>query len=392
MSSLTNNKTFPYSGAIDADGHILETPDAWEKYIDPKYQEQAMRITVGPDGLEVLEIAGRPAKYMKPGQLAAFGGMGRKPEEVEPHPDRTYVNMAPFGSMDPKQRLQRMDAEGLEKAIVYPSLGLIWETEDLEDLGLQAAYARAYNRWVADFCRDSSGRLVPIAHISFGDPQEAASELERAVKDGCRGAFVVPFTPTNKSHANPDYDPFWAKAQELDVPVGIHPSGEPPAKRVHQRFHDMQKWALWHFNVHGGQGPLQAFTALFQYGLFDRFPQVKIIVLESGAGWAGYLLNRMDAVYDSPLGESVPLKEKPSYYFHRQCWISGDPDEKAFGNVVDFVGNDKFFWASDFPHFDHPDNYMDHPDNYMDELLELVEPMGPPQSPFVKGLIYYPTH
>ena len=369
MSSLTNNKTFPYSGAIDADGHILETPDAWEKYIDPKYQEQAMRITVGPDGLEVLEIAGRPAKYMKPGQLAAFGGMGRKPEEVEPHPDRTYVNMAPFGSMDPKQRLQRMDAEGLEKAIVYPSLGLIWETEDLEDLGLQAAYARAYNRWVADFCRDSSGRLVPIAHISFGDPQEAASELERAVKDGCRGAFVVPFTPTNKSHASPDYDPFWAKAQELDVPVGIHPSGEPPAKRVHQRFHDMQKWALWHFNVHGGQGPLQAFTALFQYGLFDRFPQVKIIVLESGAGWAGYLLNRMDAVYDSPLGESVPLKEKPSYYFHRQCWISGDPDEKAFGNVVDFVGNDKFFWASDFPHFDHPDNYMD-------ELLELVEPMG----------------
>jgi predicted TIM-barrel fold metal-dependent hydrolase len=369
MSSLTNNKTFPYSGAIDADGHILETPDAWEKYIDPKYQEQAMRITVGPDGLEVLEIAGRPAKYMKPGQLAAFGGMGRKPEEVEPHPDRTYVNMAPFGSMDPKQRLQRMDAEGLEKAIVYPSLGLIWETEDLEDLGLQAAYARAYNRWVADFCRDSSGRLVPIAHISFGDPQEAASELERAVKDGCRGAFVVPFTPTNKSHANPDYDPFWAKAQELDVPVGIHPSGEPPAKRVHQRFRDMQKWALWHYNVHGAQGPLQAFTAMFQYGLFERFPRVKIVVLESGAGWAGYLLNRMDAVYESPLGESVPLKEKPSYYFYRQCWISGDPDEKAFGNVVDFVGADKFFWASDFPHFDHPGNYMD-------ELKELVEPMS----------------
>ena len=179
----------------------------------------------------------------------------------------------------------------------------------------------------------------------------------------------MPFTPTNKSHAHPDYDPFWAKAQELDVPVGIHPSGEPPAKRVHQRFRDMQKWAVWHYNVHGAQGPLQAFTAMFQYGLFERFPRVKVVVLESGAGWAGYLLNRMDAVYDSPLGESVPLKEKPSYYFHRQCWISGDPDEKAFGNVVDFVGADKFFWASDFPHFDHPGNYMD-------ELKELVEPMA----------------
>ena len=119
-------------------------------------------------------------------------------------------------------------------------------------------------------------------------------------------------------------------------PVGIHPSGEPPSKRVHQRFKDMQKWALWHYNVHGAQGPLQAFTAMFQYGLFERFPKIKIVVLESGAGWAGYLLNRMDAVFDSPLGDTVNLKEKPSYYFYRNCWISGDPDEKAFGHVVDF--------------------------------------------------------
>ena len=88
-----------------------------------------------------------------------------------------------------------------------------------------------------------------------------------------------------------------------------------------------------------------------------------------GASSLDDLLNRMDAVYDSPLGDTVRLKEKPSYYFYRQCWISGDPDEKAFGNVVDFVGADKFFWASDFPHFDHPGNYMD-------ELRELVEPMS----------------
>ena len=96
---------------------------------------------------------------------------------------------------------------------------------------------------------------------------------------------------------------------------------------------------------------------------------MKVVVLESGAGWAGYLLNRMDAVYDSPLGDTVRLKEKPSVYFQRQCWISGDPDEKAFGHVVDFVGADKFFWHSDFPHFDDPGNYME-------ELHELVEPMS----------------
>jgi len=366
---MTQNGHFPYPGAIDADGHILEPPDLWEKYIEPKYRDRTIRLRANHEGLEVLEIAGGPAKYIPPGQLAQFGAMGKDEEVLKPHPSRTYVNQAPFGAMDPKERLARMDQEGLEKAIIYPSLGLIWETEDVGDIELQAAYARAYNRWVVDFCADPRGRLVPIAHISMGDPQEAARELERAVKARAKGAFFVPFTPTYKSHAHPDYDPFWAKAQELGVPVGIHPSGEPPAKRVHQRFRDMQKWAVWHFNVHGAQGPLQAFTAMFQYGLFDRFPKVKVVVLESGAGWAGYLLNRMDAVYDSPLGKSVRLKEKPSYYFYRQCWISGDPDEKAFGHVVDFVGADKFFWASDFPHFDHPGNYME-------ELRELVEPMS----------------
>ena len=77
----------------------------------------------------------------------------------------------------------------------------------------------------------------------------------------------------------------------------------------------------------------------------------------------------MDAVYESPLGDTVRLREKPGYYFYRQCWLSGDPDEKAFGHIVDFVGADKIFWASAFPHFDHPGNYMD-------ELRELVEPLS----------------
>lgn len=367
--SKTNEK-FPYTGTVDADGHILEPPDTWERYIDPEYRDRTIRIRTDADRLEVLELDGRPSKYSQPGQLAQFGAMGKKSQsETEPHPDRTYAGEAPFGSMYPKERLQRMDQEGLDKAIIYPSLGLLWETEEVEDLKLQAAFARAYNRWVVDFCADSDGRLIPIAHISMGDGDEAARELKRAVEAGARGAFFVPFTPTHKSHAHPDYDPFWAAAQDLDVPVGIHPSGEPPAKRVHQRFKDMQKWALWHFNVHGAQGPLQAFTAMFQYGLFERFPRIKIVVLESGAGWAGYLLNRMDAVFESPLGDTVRLKEKPSYYFQRNCWISGDPDEKAFGHVVDFVGADKFFWASDFPH-------PDHPDNYMTELAELVADMS----------------
>jgi hypothetical protein len=72
--------------------------------------------------------------------------------------DKSYVNQAPFGSMDPKERLALLDQEGLDKALICPTLGLSWEAEDVEDLALQAAYARAYNRWVVDFCADSRGR------------------------------------------------------------------------------------------------------------------------------------------------------------------------------------------------------------------------------------------
>src|SRR2546426_12836548 len=178
-SAMSESKRFPYPGAIDADGHILEPPDTWERYIDPQYRDRAIRITKNQDGLEILEIGGGPSKYRKPGQLAQSGAMGKKGADLKPHPDKTYVNQAPFGAMDPKERLARMDQEGLEKAIIYPTLGLAWETEDVDDLGLQAAYARAYNRWAVDFCADSGGRLIPIAHVSFGDPQEAARELER---------------------------------------------------------------------------------------------------------------------------------------------------------------------------------------------------------------------
>ena len=77
----------------------------------------------------------------------------------------------------------------------------------------------------------------------------------------------------------------------------------------------------------------------------------------------------MDTTYATSLGDNVPLKEKPSDYFKRQCWISGDPDERALAHVVDYVGDDRFFWATDYPHFDHPSNYME-------ELEGLVEPLS----------------
>ncbi|MFT4563722.1 MAG: putative TIM-barrel fold metal-dependent hydrolase [Gammaproteobacteria bacterium] len=355
-----------FDNIIDADGHILEPADAWEKYIDPEFRDRALRIRTH-DGREVVEMDGKISQFFDVKILTMLGAMGKSAEELAAMQDMPYPGSAPFGSMDPKDRMTQLDNEGISKAILYPSLGLTWECE-IEDPALSMAYAKAYNRWICDFCSDTDGRLIAAAHISLADPAAAAIELERAVREGAKGAFLAPYTLTRIPHAHPDHDAFWAKAQELDVPVAIHPMAEHPKIRTYQRFNGMSK-AGWMQNALGMQGPQQAFYGLFQWGLFDRFPNIKAILLESGAGWIGAALDRMDTTYATTLGDNVPLKEKPSVYFKRQCWISGDPDERALAHVVDYVGNDRFFWATDYPHFDHPSNYME-------ELEGLVAPLS----------------
>ncbi len=356
-----------YDNIVDADGHILEPPDLWERYIDPEFRDRPIRIRRNDSGEEYLEMGGRPSQFFRLQLFTLLGAMGKGSDEIAAIVERGYPGSAPFGSMDPAERVEQLDREGIAKVILYPSIGLSWECE-IEEPALALAYCRAYNRWICEFCQDGSGRLFAAAHISLADPVEAAAELERSVRAGAVGAFVAPFTLNRKSHGHPDNDPFWAKAQDLDVPVAIHPMAEHPKVRTYQRF-DRVRDAPWFQNALGMQGPQQAFYGLFQWGLFDRFPQAKVVVLESGAGWIGASLDRMDTTFETALGDSVPLKHKPSEYFRRQCYISGDPDERALALIIDHVGNDRFFWATDYPHFDHPGNYME-------ELEELVSSLS----------------
>ena len=361
-------------GAIDADGHILEPPDLWEKYLEPKYRDRALRIRTNRDGLEYLEVDGKPMWAGYPGMPGSLGGMGA--ENLDPSPELTYVGSAASGSMNAKERIARMDKEGLVKSVLYPTLGLF--LGEIKDPDLYAAHCRAYNRWIIDFCSDSGGRLVPIAQVSLDDdPQEAARELERAVKAGTKGGFFLPFNWKRKSPGHPDFDPLWAKAQELDVPLAIHPTADPPELDVHKRFAELAQDKevfnfTWYMDVLVAQGMMQSFVSLFHYGLFDRFPTVKMVVLESQAGWIGYLLDRMDAVYKVPIGKTTRMKEPPRTYFQRQCWISADPDEKTVSSVINVVGAERFFWASDFPH-------PDHIGHYMEALGEMISPLSETQ-------------
>lgn len=350
--------TLNFRGAVDADGHILEAADLWETYCDPKYRSTAIRLKVDDQGMDYLEICGKPSRVNRGGAFSSVGSMGQVTrEEGKVNLRQHYGDEFLLGAMDAKQRMQRLDLEGLEAAIIYPSLDLVWETE-CEDADYAQAMCRAYNRWIVDWCSDSGGRLIPVAHLSLGDPHAAAEELERAVKAGCKGGWVVQFVMTRKPHAHPDHDVLFAKAQELDVPLGVHPSLEPQWALPGRYDLEYVRKQSFFLNVTASDAARHALTSFMQYGTFEKFPKLKIVILEVGAGWASYWLDRMDAVYDSIIGRSLPIKERPSEYFKRNVWISADPDEKALPAMVDLLGADRFFWASDFPHPDHTGDYI----------------------------------
>jgi predicted TIM-barrel fold metal-dependent hydrolase len=349
-----------FDGAVDADGHVLEPPDLWDRYLEPAYRDRPMGVRKDDEGLEYLEIAGRPSKMVRRNLPAALGAMdmiGNIPRPPRTPSGLGYLDNAGLGAWDAAERVQRLDAENLDLALLYPTLGVLWEAE-CEDLDLAQAYTRAYNRWIVDFCRQAPDRLIPVAHLSLGIPEAAEKELLRAARDGVKGVFIAPFVMTRKAPGHPDHDRVFRLAEDLGLPVGIHPTFE-PFWAAPGRFGRMTDASLsFIINVTAPDAVRHAFTSFFQFAVFEKFPRLKVVVLESGAGWIGYWIERMDAVFESPLGRQVELRDKPSTYFQRQCWISCDPDERSLAGVIPLVGEQRFFWASDFPHPDHAPRYL----------------------------------
>jgi len=373
----------PFPGAVDADGHVLEPPDLWQRYLDPAFRSRAPTIRTDEQGLEYLEIDGRSSKIVRRGMPAGLGAMDRVAGHVYEREARTglrYVDEAPLGAMDSTERIARLDMENLSRVFLYPTLTLFFIAE-CEDEALTQACLRAYNRWIIDFCADSGGRLVPVAQLSLGDPEAAERELRRVAGEGVAGVFIPPFQWTRRPPGDPAHDRVFAAAEECGLTLGIHPSLEPKWTAPGRYGEYTSGRYSFFLNVTSADAVRHAFTSFFQYGVFEKFPKLRVAVLESGAGWIGYWLDRMDTVYASPQG--IParqvLPEPPSHYFARQCWISADPDERSLAALIPAIGPERFFWASDFPH-------PDHPPDYLPELTRLVEALPEPaRAPFLGG-------
>ncbi|MFN0088780.1 MAG: amidohydrolase family protein [Acidimicrobiales bacterium] len=336
---------------VDADGHVLEPRDTWLTYLEPQWRDRAIRIERDERGDEVLLIDNQVLEGLR-GRLAGLGGIELDPAKaLDPREKLTYEDGCPLGGYDPAARLQVMDAEQIDIALLYPTIGICWEGI-VTDPALATAYTRAYNRYIVEFCSHNPDRLVPVAHLSLLDVEGAIEEAKRARAAGCVAAYLSPDLQARagKHLMDPMFDPFWATLADLDMPCGFHVVvRDRPFFR--QWMPGRGAGSELFFFAFLAIDVMAAFTQMLAGGVFERHPGVRCVVLESGATWISSWLDRMDHKYEV-MANVTPTALKPSEYFFRQCLVSADPDETVIAPIVDAVGADYFVWASDYPHID----------------------------------------
>ncbi|MCH8088718.1 MAG: amidohydrolase [Chloroflexi bacterium] len=334
---------------VDADSHILEPAEMWVEYMEPEFRDRALRINRDEKGLEYLDIDGLVSAGYS-GGLGSMAGVGKSLEWKAENATKPYSEQARLtpAAIDPHERIRFMDQEGVDFTFLYPTLGLGWEGE-CEDAALSAAYCRAYNNWMVDFCRPQRERIIPIAHVSVRDVNEGVKELERVAKLGMKGVFISPHALNGIRYGHEYYDPFWNAAQELQMPVTLHVVFNPSYVGRHLYPEDEGLGPSFFVETMLIGDFLLSFTSMMCDGVFEKFPGLRLVMVEVGCGWISHWLDEMDANYEK-FGRGMPLTMKPSDYFKRQCWISAEPTENSIAAMAQHVGADRFLWGSDWPH------------------------------------------
>lgn len=330
--------------AVDADGHVLEPFSMWEDYIDPAYRERRPRMVIDDNGKERMSVEGK--LLGNPRGIGSLGAVGVRQGTVKA--DTLKFAEGRKGGFDPHARIVDMDADGIDAAFLYPSVGLF--AGAVADHGLSAAMCRAYNRWLADYCKPYPERLFGVAMLPMQSVDLAIDEMRYARRTlGMRGGFLRPNPYGDRTIHDPSYEPFWTMAEDLDFSIGFHEGSTTamPTAGV-DRFEDR---AARHMISHTMEMMLAAMSIIW-CGVVDRHPKLRIGFLESGGGWIAPWLDRMDRHFDDKgFGVTGP-KTRPSELFQRNCWISFEPVEGSLAVLADYIGAHKIMWATDYPHSD----------------------------------------
>lgn len=264
---------------------------------------------------------------------------------------------------DAESHVRAMDVEGVDIAVLYGTHGRHVHMRDDLDPALADALARAHNDWTRAFCDADPKRLRFAAQIAFHDVKFAVSEAQRAVESLGAVAIIGNPNPIAGRHIHdPYFEPLWAAIEELDVPVGFHPTGVWTLRdNIARRFLDHSNAAIIGTAAHNPMEIMLAFASLSLGGVLERHPRLRCLFLEGTCGWLPWWLWRLDQTWELYGGDGdVELSLRPSEYFARQCFISTEPDEVELAHTVRTIGDDSIVFATDYPHSDgHYPNAVD---------------------------------
>ena len=320
---------------ISSDSHIFEPLDLWEKWIEPRYRDRAPHV--------VREE--KTDQWYADGDWK-FGSFNLTLAGLRfEHPDQLRVE----GRYE-EVRLGGLDPDGIAGGVLYPSRGM--RLFQLPDGELLSAIFRAYNNWMADlWCKPYPNRLKGIAMINTDDIGEAVGELQRVAKMGLAGA-MIPLTDLKHRYNHPDFEPLWASAQDLDMPLSLH-TGTFRRKPDDGLVNVLQEGGdPTDITIRDPQVRTAIADMIFS-GVFEQYPKLKIGAVEFEIAWAPYFLNMMDLIYT----ERIPGKQikrfkggaLPSDIFRNNVFVSFQEDELGI-QLRSYVGVDTLQWGSDYPH------------------------------------------
>jgi predicted TIM-barrel fold metal-dependent hydrolase len=341
MLVLGNDLVIDYP-IVDADAHVNEPPDLWQERVPEHLKERAPRVVPFEGGGDAWSFDG--GKRVAPVSFTATAGLSYlqfKPAGT------TYATMRP-GSFDPAARIADMDLDGIFAQLLYPSITLTAAKPYSEDPEMQVACVRAYNDWLADFCGHAPDRLFGLAIIPTIGVDAAVAELEHARARGLRGVLLSAY-PNGTLDPDAADDRFWSRCVEADLPVNVHIGSfmreVPQIPMTGARFLSLvgpSKCGGLAFSVVG--------DFIFS-GLFDRFPTLKTVLVESNIGWIPTFLEQSDDMflrYRFWSGGDA-LKLLPSEYFYRNVWATFMVDTAGLA-LRHRCGLDHIMWSTDYPH------------------------------------------
>jgi predicted TIM-barrel fold metal-dependent hydrolase len=305
---------------ISTDCHVTEPIELYGERVDREYRDRVPRIeTTG--GWRTLVVEG-----MDPRKL-----MTASEREV-----------AIVGGTDPGERRRDQERDGVTAEVIFPTFAL-QACFASDDPGLQLALCRAYNDWAGEVF-GGDRRLLAVGLVPMLDIDAAIGEATRLAAAGCRALFL-PARVESRPYNDVEYDRFWAAAEGLGLPLTFH-SGTGHEPRVVRG----PGGAVINYLL-GAQldGPM-VLLALAAGGALDRFPALRVVTVETGAAWLGWITTQADAIYEDHVRWAKPkLSLKPSELIRRQCHATFMFDPVAINNRH-ITGVETIMWGNDYPH------------------------------------------